>query len=129
MILKWGIIVLFQISVTKNLSLSLFGETCGVSFWLLALSTLGGAGRGKVIQLVYQDQKEQRVINFIILIFHIFRLVTDIMTPEGAMLPSYSKHCSYFSLSLGRKAWKRLMLSMYFCGKSNPQVVKLSTFL
>lgn len=128
MILKWDIIVLFQISVTKNLSLSLFGETW--CFFLITglLNTRGGKKK-KSNSAVYQDQKEQRVINFIILIFHIFRLATDIMTPEGAMLPSYSNRCSYFSLSLGRKVWKRLMLPMYFCGKSNPQVVKLSTFL
>lgn len=48
------------------------------------------------MQLVYLDQKKQRVIDFIILVLHIIRLATDIMTPEGTMLANFSSHCSYF---------------------------------
>lgn len=50
---------------------------------------------------------EQRVINFITLVLHIIRLATDIMTPEGAMLPNYSGHCSNFSLSLRGKSMEK----------------------
>lgn len=59
----------------------------------------------KVIQLVYWDQKAQRIINFIILLLNLIRLATDIMIPEGAMLSNYSNHCSCFSFP---QRWKRM---------------------
>lgn len=39
-----------------------------------------------------------KVINFIILVLHIVILATDIMTPEGTLLPIYSELLFFFSV-------------------------------